>query len=120
MEINHLETEKTTQTLNEAKGAIQSCKDRKSIKCGYVFYTQESPACGAEEYKSKEDEACGCITWVKVPGVKKLCAKAMTCAKEQFGVKKYFACAHPSHGVTDVKTCPLKVTTSGAFEACQL
>lgn len=119
LELNHLETEKTTQTLNEARGTTQVCKERKSIKCGYVFYTKGSPACGVAEYNTLAHAACGCEESTRIAGTR-VCLKYKTCTLEKFGAKSYNECAHPAHGVSDVLSCPLKLSVSGAFEACQL
>lgn len=118
--LNHIEMENTTYLIDGLSDEERQCSERKSLKCGKVFVTKASAACGVELYKKREDKVCGCKTRRGGPCIGGCpCKTYKTCRNPRFGVESYKKCSHESHGLFDVKSCDLKVTKTGELNFCQ-
>lgn len=135
-DLNFIEIEKTTYIARNTTEEERNCQERKSLKCGQIYFQKSSPVCGALSYKVKASEACGvalyreCHTdpcgreWDRA---RKKCRhprcgveRYNTCASSTHGVATYKSCRDSSHGIEDALSCALKINSSGGFEACKL
>jgi hypothetical protein len=122
--LNFIEKTNTTFSKKHPNSEDLACSVKKSIKCGFEYFVEDSKNCEPELFNEARDEGvCGCEKRSK-DRLKCLngcpCDRAKLCRNQKFGVEKYKSCAHPNHGNKDVLSCPLKLNENGVLESCQL